>query len=283
MTLPDINASVVAPAELTAGFSNAYFYTGADGAMVCWAPVTGGTTSASDFPRCELREKLNPTDNSINWLAFGTHVLDARCRVTQLPSTKRVVIGQIHSYLGDAPPLLLLVFNDGNIEGQVKLVSTSSNNVTYALGPVALGKDIQYQIQMRDGVVSMTVNGTTRTVDVFATDPAWKTQTYYFKAGAYCLDNEGVSTEGAKVRFFRLNVQHDTACVILNVSTDPARCCLTWTSEPGNQYYVQGATSMNQTQWFTLSANLTAHGDTISYCVPLPSPYRYFRVGMVTP
>ena len=283
LTLPDVNASVIAPGELATGFSNSYFYTGADGAMVFWVPVTGGTTSASDFPRSELREKLDPADNSINWYAFGTHVLTARCRVTQLPSTRRVVIGQIHSYLGDAPPLLLLVFNNGNIEGSVKFVSTSTNNTTYPLGPVAMGSDIRYQLQMRDGVISMTVNGTTRTVNVFATDPAWKAQTYYFKAGGYCLDNAGVPTEGAKVRFFELRVQHDSACMITYVSADPARCCLTWTSDPGEEYFLQGLMSMNHTDWLTLSPNLMAQGNTMSYCVPLPSPYRFFRVGMIAP
>src|SRR5262245_16642352 len=38
LTLPDSAASVISPAELTAGFSNSYFYTGTDGAMVFWAP-----------------------------------------------------------------------------------------------------------------------------------------------------------------------------------------------------------------------------------------------------
>src|ERR1051325_594077 len=156
LTLPALTAWGIAPADLTAGFADSYFYTGADGAMVFWVPVNGGTTSASDFPRCELRERLDPTDNSINWSGFGTHVLTARCRVTQIPSTKRVVIGQIHSYLSNAPPLLLLVFNDGDIQGLVKLVSTSSDNTTFPLGRVALGADIQYQLQLRDGVISMT-------------------------------------------------------------------------------------------------------------------------------
>src|ERR1041385_1444724 len=51
LTLPDPTASVISPTRLTAGFTNSYFYTGADGAMVFWVPVTGGTTSASDDPR----------------------------------------------------------------------------------------------------------------------------------------------------------------------------------------------------------------------------------------
>jgi hypothetical protein len=283
LTLPDANATVISPAQLTAGFTNSYFYTGADGAMVFWCPVTGGTTGASDFPRCELREMLNPTDNSINWSGYGTHVLNAQCRVTQIPSTKRVVIGQIHSYLGNAPPLVLLVFNDGNIEAQVKLVSTSSANVTYPLGFVGLNNPIQYRIQMVDGVVSITVNGTNATANVFQSDASWTTQTFYFKAGDYCLDNSGLSSEGAKVRFFQLSTQHGSTCVITSVTADAAQCCLTWSSQPGREYFVQGATSTSQADWLTLSPNLTAEGNTTSYCVQLPSPYHFFRVGVVVP
>ena len=63
LTLPDQGASVITPAQLTAGFTNSWFYSGADGAMVFWCPVTGGTTSASDYPRSELRELLNPLSN----------------------------------------------------------------------------------------------------------------------------------------------------------------------------------------------------------------------------
>src|SRR5277367_4361155 len=37
----------VTTAQLLAGFTNAYFYTGPDGAMVFWAPEDGATTSGS--------------------------------------------------------------------------------------------------------------------------------------------------------------------------------------------------------------------------------------------
>src|SRR5215211_5122437 len=69
------SASITA-AQLTAGYSNAlYFYTGPDGAMTFWAPVTGATTSGSSYPRSELREQISPPSNSSNWFGFGTHTL----------------------------------------------------------------------------------------------------------------------------------------------------------------------------------------------------------------
>ena len=279
LTLPDQDATVITPAELSAGFTNSYFYSGADGAMVFWCPVTGGTTSSSDFPRSELREMINPLSNQVNWSPYGTHVLNAQCRVTQLPSAKRVVIAQIHSYFGDAPPLVLLVFNDGYVEALVKLISTSANNITYRLAYVGLNNDIQYQLQMEDGVVSIAVNGVSQTVNVFATDAAWASQTYYFKAGNYCLDNAGLASEGAKVRFFQLSVQHRSSCKITNVAANNSQCCLTWTSRPGQTYYVQGRTAASQGGWVTLSPPLAAQSLSTSYCVPLPSPYCFFRVG----
>lgn len=280
LTLPDSNATVITPAQLTAGFTNSYFYTGSDGAMVFWAPVTGGTTSLSDFPRCELREMLDPSSNQSNWTAYGSHVLSAECRVTQIPSSRRVVIAQIHSYLGSAPPLVLLQFNDGDVEGLVKLFSASSANATYPLGHVGLGNAIQYRIEMRDGVVTMTVNGVTQSVDVFQTDPNWANQTFYFKAGNYCMDHDGTASEGAKVRFFRLNVQHGPSCVITSCTADATRFCLTWTSRAGEKYFVQGLTALGRNDWATIATNITAQGETASYCAPLPSAYRFFRVGM---
>ena len=118
------SASITAP-QLTAGYSNAlYFYTGPDGAMTFWAPVTGATTPNSSYPRSELREQLTPPSNSTNWLPYGNHLLSAQCRVTQVPSTGKVIIGQIHCYTGNARPLLKLQFNNGVVEA---LVKTNSN------------------------------------------------------------------------------------------------------------------------------------------------------------
>ena len=50
----------------------------------------------------------------------GTHVLDARCRVIEVPSGQKVVIGQIHGYSGKASPLIKLQFFKGRVEALVK-------------------------------------------------------------------------------------------------------------------------------------------------------------------
>ena len=61
---------------------------------------------------------------------------------------------------------------------------------------------------MVDGLLSMTVNGSNRSVNVFQTNPAWTNQTFYFKAGNYCQDNAGATIEGAVVSFYQLSVEH---------------------------------------------------------------------------
>src|ERR1043166_2284918 len=109
-------AAEIQVAQMITGYTNAlYFYTASDGAMLFWCPVDGASTSGSDYPRSELREMLNPSSTSVNWFAYGTHILTAQCKLTQIPSSKKVIIGQIHGFSTNIP-LLKLQFNDGNIE-----------------------------------------------------------------------------------------------------------------------------------------------------------------------
>jgi hypothetical protein len=55
---------------------------------------------------------------------------------------------------------------------------------------------------------------------------------------------------------------------------------------PGIRYYVQGKTSPNYANWVAVSPTITAGDVQTTYCLPLPSPYQFFRVGeglVVTP
>jgi len=205
-------AAEVSVAQLVAGYTNAlYFYTGSDGAMVFWAPVTGATTSGSTFPRSELREMLDPSDTSVNWTGFGTHVMDAQCEVTQVPSTGKVIIGQIHAFTGNAYPLIKLEYENGTIDALVKESPNSDTDTHFPFANVVgLSNSITYEIKMVDGLLSVTVNGARQSVNVFQTDPAWTNQTLYFKAGDYCQDNSGSNAEGAGVSFYALTAGHYT-------------------------------------------------------------------------
>jgi hypothetical protein len=56
--------------------------------------------------------------------------------------------------------------------------------------------------------------------------------------------------------------------------------CLTWASLPGVHYYVQGLTNLIPTTnyWETISPTITATDPVTTWCLPLPSLYRFFRV-----
>jgi hypothetical protein len=206
------DSASISAAQLTGGYSNAlYFYTGTDGAMTFWAPVTGATTSGSSYPRSELREQITPPSNDINWRGYGMHILTATCKVTQVASTSKVIIGQIHTKTGDARPLVKLQYNDGTIEALVKQYASDTmpntdNKLTFQ--NVGLNNSFNYTIQNENGLVTVTVNGLTKSTNTFLTDPLWTSQEFYYKAGSYCQDNVGSSSEGARVAFYALSRSH---------------------------------------------------------------------------
>ena len=205
------HAMEVGARQLTEEFKDPHFLTGADAAMIFWCPVIGSTTEGTQFPRCELREMLNPEDPSANWTSKGRHALTARCRVLQVPSNPKVVIGQIHSHSGKAKPLVKLQFCKGRIEALVKSSPTKGEDIKLVWPEVGLNGDIEYEIIVHDDVLSLMVNGVTQTQNIKENDPQWLDQTFYFKAGAYPQDNEGPATEGTRVSFSDLRVSHEDA------------------------------------------------------------------------
>ncbi len=57
--------------------------------------------------------------------------------------------------------------------------------------------------------------------------------------------------------------------------------CITWTSLPGVHYYIQGVPSLGPGMtWTTVFPDIlgTTNSATTTECVPLPTPYRFFRV-----
>ncbi len=201
-------AAEISAAQLAAGYEDKYFLTESDGSIVFWCPVNGATTEDTEFPRSELREMLDARDPSVNWTSRGTHTLEARCRVMEVPSTGKVIIGQIHSYTGKSKPLVKLQYYKGRVEALVKMSPNAGKDRKLTFPEVGLSGDIAYQIKLRDGVLSITVNGATQTENIVENDGDWANQTFYFKAGAYTQDNEGDDSEGARVVFSMLNVGH---------------------------------------------------------------------------
>ena len=196
--------------ELVGEFNDSHFYSSPDGAMVFWCPVIGTTTEGTKFPRSELREMLEPGNPRKNWKLAGSHVMEARCRVIEVPSNPKVVIGQIHGYAGKgkAPPLVKLQYFKGRVEALVKQSPVEGKDKKLTYPGIKLGDEISWKIEVHDGELAVTVNGTTQRENMIEHDPRWADQTFYFKAGCYPQDNEGDQTEGGRISFSHLIIRH---------------------------------------------------------------------------
>jgi subtilisin-like proprotein convertase family protein/subtilisin family serine protease len=71
---------------------------------------------------------------------------------------------------------------------------------------------------------------------------------------------------------------YGTNIVITNVFLGTNSFCVEWTSLEGVPYVVEGITNLTSTNWVAVSPTVFGTGATTTYCVPLPSPYQFFRV-----
>ncbi|WP_252270845.1 polysaccharide lyase family 7 protein [Pseudomonas subflava] len=209
LTLPDDDASEVDNAKLRDGYASRYFHLADNGAMVFVAPSGAGSTKNSDYPRSELRELLDPTDDNRNWSGSGFHQLSASARVLRAPSTQKIIVGQIHGF--DARPLIKLQWQKGKLRALIKRHPKGPNEDISHVFATPVDNDLfSYVIELRDGVLAVEVNGERITHDVYAEDPAWRDVTFYFKAGAYVQDDdEDGDDDLGEVQFTQLNVRHD--------------------------------------------------------------------------
>jgi hypothetical protein len=114
-----------------------------------------------------------------------------------------------------------LQVNNGVVQAYVRNSPTASGDTKFTYANVALNGTIDYEIKVVDGVASITVNGVTYSHNCFASDPAWQTINYYFKAGSYVQDNSGTDTEGGRVAFYQLSVTHGTLQLAPTIATQP--------------------------------------------------------------
>ena len=92
--------------RLLSGFNDQYFQ--AEGSDVqFWTPVTGSRTENAIYPRSELRETY--ADGRLrNWTyPEADNFLRATLTVNQVPSSGKIVIGQIHAYDSQKPLIKL--------------------------------------------------------------------------------------------------------------------------------------------------------------------------------
>ena len=231
------NDTLVGVPSLNTGYTNPpYFFTGSlTGSMSFFAPLNGATTPGSVFPRSELSEQLQIRGLPPTWTLnmFDSNTLTASLLITQVPSSKKVIIGKIQDK-GTTDALNQIVAKKTLVKIYYDLNTLDPNGLpcngcVYAkirpipaqdiylktvtlLKNTPLNKLFQYQIKLlRDGTLTVKINtaSTTYTLNT-STDNTigWGTQELYFKAGMYIQDNGSSNSQGGAASFYSLQIKH---------------------------------------------------------------------------
>ena len=199
--------------KLVDGFKDQYFHSDT-GTLFFWSPVTGTRTENAIYPRTELRETYS-NGTLKNWYyPDADNFLRATLTVSKVPSTGKIVIGQIHAYKSQKPMVKLeYQYKDssetGNIVAKVRMHpdDDTARVITIATG-IKLDREFSYLIHLSPGgALGISAAGYQWDTDISA---MWRDKPLYFKAGAYVQDNTGYTTEGGEVNFSKLDIDHDT-------------------------------------------------------------------------
>jgi hypothetical protein len=71
---------------------------------------------------------------------------------------------------------------------------------------------------------------------------------------------------------------YGTNLLLLDPVESTNEFCFNWFSLPGVRYFVQAKTNLTDTTWSTL-ASVTASDISTNFCLALPSPWHFFRLG----
>jgi hypothetical protein len=205
-----VPATTIATPVLAGGYQDHYFQS-RNGAIFFWAPVNGSTTENAKYPRTELRE-THPDGSLENWTyPSADHFLRAALNVSQVPSTGKLVIGQIHAYKS-SEPLLKLEYQykaysaSGNIVAKVRLAPEAPIQVVTLASGIALNQRFTYVLHLTPhGTLAINLNGVKWSTRL---DSLWASKLLYFKAGVYTQDNSGYETEAGAAQFDKLSVEH---------------------------------------------------------------------------
>jgi hypothetical protein len=209
-------ATTITTPLLASGYQDDYFQN-INGVLFFWAPVDGTTTKNAKYPRSELRETY--ADGKLrNWKYQDASYnnLRATLSVSQVPSTGKIVIGQIHNVEGTDPPIKLQYeystsAKTGSIAAIYRLKPGITTSKAIVLRNVPLDAAFSYTITLTKGgtLAVYAKTPTTETVKwSVKLDSSWSAQTMYFKAGNYVQDNTGDNTEAGRVSFTKLLVEH---------------------------------------------------------------------------
>ncbi|AZE51684.1 lyase, putative [Pseudomonas chlororaphis] len=198
--------------RLVDGFKDQYFHSDT-GTLFFWSPVTGSRTANAIYPRSELRETY-ANGTLKNWTyPEADNLLYATLAVNQVPSSGKIVIGQIHAY-NSTKPLVKVEYQyktttqSGNIVAKVRMhPDDTDSRVIIVAENVPLDREFSYLIHLSPGgALGVSAAGYQWDTQLSST---WRDKPLYFKAGVYVQDNTGYTSEGGKVTFYKLDIDHN--------------------------------------------------------------------------
>ena len=146
----------VETSKLVNGFKDQYFHSDT-GTLFFWSPVTGSKTENAIYPRTELRETYS-NGTLRNWYyPDADNLLRATLTVNKVPSSGKIVIGQIHAYESQKPMVKLeyqykTKTETGNLVIKVRMHpdEDESRVITLATG-IKLDREFNYLIHLSPG------------------------------------------------------------------------------------------------------------------------------------
>ena len=171
------------------GYSSEYFYLNAEKEMCFQLDASEkGTTPNAKYVRSELRHLPN-------WRADESRALSAEVRAVSSLDPDKVTVMQIHGITEDkkdAPPLLRIALQDGDLWALLKTTSRNEKNTPEEkiLLRGALGESfVKIDVRVEGGELSIAVDGEEK---VRRNLGFWKFLNY-FKAGCYPQATQGVA------------------------------------------------------------------------------------------
>lgn len=240
ITIPTGKPTEVGPPEIFDYAKNEelkpFFYKDStDGALVFYAYPAASTRNSS-FSRSELREQMEPGNNSVNWTFAQGGTMRGTLSVPKISRDAegkyhRVIVMQIHGRLtnaqkeligtadNNAPPILKIYWDKGKVRVKTKVLKDVKATDTEILHENAWTDDegrnfkqhvgtnkFTLEVKASEGKLEVTLNDketfTYKSQDL----KRWGIFENYFKAGNYFQSKEKDSY--AFVKYYNLEVKH---------------------------------------------------------------------------
>jgi hypothetical protein len=187
--LTDWKLQIPGSKEITnlAHYSSAYFYLDTDKALhFNLDAAEKGHTKNSEYLRCELRH-LN------NWQITEKHEIEGEIKVVSAAVPAKVTVLQIHGIAadgGDAPPLLRIALNSGDLYAFLKTSGLVEDTDSILLAKNIKEEYFRIQVKVQNGILYVFVN----TEKKMEKNIGYWQYKNYFKIGCYPQAKQGKIT-----------------------------------------------------------------------------------------